>query len=60
MLVIRLFNPLSKYYIVFNLEEELLEIGLLVLLSLKKSNALAGKIKYTLDNFLEAVPFSSV
>ena len=38
------------------LREELLEIWLLILLALMKSNALAGKIGYTLDNFKEAVP----
>ena len=57
MLVIRLFNPLPKHLIVFSSEkEELLEIRLHVLLTLPKSNALVGKIGYTLDNFQEVVP----
>ena len=45
MLIIRLFNPLSKNFIVISSEkEELLEILLPTLLALTKSNALAGKI----------------
>ena len=59
MLVIRLFKPILKHFIVFSLEkEELLEIWLLILLALMKSNALEEKIGYTLDNFQEAVPIS--
>ena len=57
MLVIQLFNPLSKHFIIFSSEkEELLEILLLILLALMKSNVLVGKIGYTLDNFQEALP----
>ena len=51
------FNPLSKHFIIFSsVKEELLEIWLLILLALLKSNALAEKLGYTLDNFWEAIP----
>ena len=57
MLVIRLFDPHSKHFIVFSsVKEKLLEIRLHILLALTKSNALAGKIGYTLENFIVAVP----
>ena len=57
MLVITLFNALSKHFIVFGLEkEELLEIWLLVLFALMKSNIVVEKVGYTLDNFQAALP----
>ena len=57
MLVIRLFNLLSKHFIIFSSEkEELHKILLFDLLALTKTNAVVGKIGYTLDNFQKAVP----
>ena len=45
------------HFIIFSSEKEKpLEVRLLDLLALTRSNAFAGKIGYTFDSFQEAVP----